>query len=329
MNRLVRVELRRLFARRLVVLTMLGTLVASLLVLLGVWNSAQPMSAEELALAEEMYQQELEYWQEEGEEAVAQCFEDEAEEAERTGEAVDYGCEQMGPPQREWYVWSAPPLEDTLPSVLGMHSSLLLFAALLVGATLTAAELTTGAITTWLSFEPRRVRVYASKVVAAALGIVPVAVLAVGIVVAGTVVINQHFDLAAGMTSAHWTDTAWMAGRVVGLAVLAALAGAALGFLARHTAAVLGLGVVYLIGDQLLRGLLPASTPWLLSTNVAGWVAHGTAYYTEECTTDARGMVCEMTEHAVGFGHSATYVLVAAVVLAVLGAVVFRRRDAA
>src|SRR5690606_19633602 len=112
MSRLLAVELRRLFSRGLVVLAMVGALTASLLLLLGVWQSSQPMSDAELAQAEQMYEQELEYWEENGEEAVAQCQEDEAREAELTGEAVDFGCDQMAP-QREWYIWAAPPLEDS------------------------------------------------------------------------------------------------------------------------------------------------------------------------------------------------------------------------
>jgi len=100
MMRLLRVELRRLFSRRLVVLTMLGALAASLLVLWAAWDSSQPMSDADLALAEEMYEQDLAYWEEHGEEDMAQCLEDEAAEAERLGEDVDWGCEGMTAPER-------------------------------------------------------------------------------------------------------------------------------------------------------------------------------------------------------------------------------------
>ncbi len=328
MMRLVRVELRRLFSRRLVLLAMVGALAASLLLLLGVWQSSQPMSAEELQFAEEMYTQELANWEENGEEIVAQCREDEAAQAEATGEEVDFECETWGPPQRDWYIWEAPPLEDSFENYLGTHAQLLVFAALLVGATFTAAELTTGSISTWLSFEPRRLRVYGSKLLAAAIGVVPLAVGAIAVTVAGVFLIAQHFDLAAGMRGQEWADVAWMALRSAGLAVVGALAGAALGFLLRHTAAVLGLAVVYLIGEQMLRSLVPASQPWLLGTNLNGWLLHGGYYYFEDCTTDATGTVCEVTEHALPFGHSALYLLVVVGLVAVLAAVAFRRRDA-
>src|SRR5690606_27454964 len=109
----------------------------------------------------------------------------------------------------------------------------------------------TGAISTWLSFEPRRVRVYTSKLLAAALGVLPVVVLAVAVFIAGSTLVARHFDLAGTMTGADRQDIAWMGLRVVGLAAMAALVGAALGVLLRHTAAVLGLGVGLLIGEQI------------------------------------------------------------------------------
>ncbi|WP_413451651.1 ABC transporter permease subunit [Georgenia phoenicis] len=329
MTRLLRVELRRLFSRRLVVATMLGALAASLLVLWAAWDSSQPMSDEDLALAEEMYQQDLAYWEEHGEEDQAQCFEEEAAEAERLGEEVDWGCEEgFSAPEREWYIFTAPPLEESLPSSLSAVSTFVLFAVGLVGATFTAAEISTGSMSTWLSFEPRRLRVYVSKLAAAALGVVPAAVLTVAVVVGGSVLIAQHFDLAAGMGSAEWAATGWMVLRILGLAVLGALVGAALGFLLRHTAAVLGVVVVGFIASQLVQGLVPRTAPWMPATNVDGWVRHGTTYFMEECTTDASGTMCDYTEHALSFGHSAVYLLVLTAVVVVLAALVFRRRDA-
>lgn len=326
--RLLRVELRRLFSRQLVVLTMVGTLAVSLLVLWGVWESSQPMPESELASAEEMYQQELEYWKEHGEADRAQCLEDEAAEAERTGEEVDWGCESMTGPEREWYIYTAPPLQESLPFTLTAMSTLVLFASGLIGATFTAAELSTGSMSTWLSFEPRRLRVFASKMVAAALGVVPAAALVVAVVAAGAWLIANHFDLAAGMKSGHWGDAAWMALRILGLAALGALVGGALGFLLRHTAAVLGLVVVAFIVEQMLRGLVPRIAPWAPSVNVEGWVGHGTTYYLEECTTDAAGMMCDYTEHALSFGHSAVYLLVLTAAVVALAAAAFRTRDA-
>lgn len=327
MTRLLRVELRRLFSRQLVVLTMVGVLAATLLVLWGAWSSSQPMSPAELEQAEQLYQQEREFWEEHGEEQVAQCREAEAEERELTGEDLDFGCDEMEP-RLEWFVMTAPPLEESMPEHLVGYASLLLLGTLLVGATFTAAELSTGAMSTWLSFEPRRLRVYASKVSAAALGVVPVAVLGVALAVGGAAVIGSHFGLADGMGRAEWVDTGWMAVRTVALAVAGGLLGAALGFLLRHTAAVLGVALGYFVGEQMLTAFLPRLQPWVLGRNVDGWLREGTVYWAEECTSDATGIMCDYTEHTLSFTHSTVFLTVVSVVVVAVAGLTFLRRDA-
>lgn len=327
MSRLSAVELRRLFSRRLVVLAMIAALAVAGLVALVTWNAVQPMSSAELEQAETYYQEELDYWERYGDQQVADCLEQEALEAERTGEEYDFGCESMEP-QREWYFPTSPPLDQTLPGLLLGISVLLAFIALVVGTTFTAAEFSTGAMSNWLTFEPRRLRVHASKVVAAAVGVVPVTLVVLGIVIGGAWVAHDSQGLTDGMTSPVWSGTAWTAARIVGLATIGALVGAALGFLLRHTAAVLGLVIGYgVVVESTLVGLLPHLSPWTARTNLAGWIEDGTTYYTYDCATEAMGTTCDMTEHVVSFGHSATYLLVITALAVIGSALVFRRRD--
>lgn len=324
---LLRVELRRLRSRQLIAWTMVGAVLLSLATLAGVWQTTRPPSDAELAQAERFYQEQLADWEEHGEQYTADCREGEAEEAEVTGRAADWGCDDMEP-QLEWFIHVAPPLHESLLHQVVTFAALPLLTALLIGTTFTAAELSTGSITTWLSFEPRRGRVYASKVAAAGLGVVPVAVVMLAVVILGTWAINAQAGLADGMTTALWGDVAALAGRVVALAVLAALAGAALGILLRHTAAVLGGVVLYLVAEQIVTAYLPGTRPWLLSLNLQGWIQGGAAYYVETCTTDATGVYCDYAERSLSFGHSLTYVLVATAVVVIVGGLVFRRRDA-
>ncbi len=325
--RLLRVELRRLRSRRLIVLTAVGAVLLSLATLVGVWQMTRPPSDAEVAQAEQFYEEQLADWEEHGEQYVADCRAAEAEEAEATGRAADWGCDDMEP-QLEWFIHVAPPLHESLLAQLTTFAALPLLAGLLIGTTFTAAELSTGSITTWLSFEPRRGRVYASKVAAAGLGVVPLAVVMLAVVVLGTWAINAQAGLTDGMTTAVWSEALGLAGRVVALAVVAALAGSALGILLRHTAAVLGGVVLYLVAEQIFTAYVPGARPWLLSLNLMGWIEGGTTYYIETCTTEATGMFCDYTERAVSMGHSLTYVLVATVVVVLLGGLVFRRRDA-
>lgn len=325
--RLLRVELRRLRSRQLIVLTMLGAVLLPLFTLLGVWQSTRPPTDADLAQAEQFYEEQLADWQEHGEQYVADCRAAEAEEAELTGRAADWGCDDMEP-QLEWFVHVVPPLHESLIPQLTSFGALPLLAALLIGTTFTAAELSTGSIATWLSFEPRRGRVYGSKVAAAGLGVVPLAVIMMAVVVLGTWAINAQAGLTGGMTTALWAEVVELAARVVGLAVLAAVAGSALGIVLRHSAAVLAGVVLYLVAEQIVAAYLPGARPWLLGLNLVGWIEGGTTYYVETCTTEATGLFCDYTERSLSLGHSLTYVLVATTVVVIVGGLVFRRRDA-
>lgn len=329
MTRLTVVELRRLAARRLVLAAMVASVAVAVLMLVVTWRTVQPMSAGELEQAEIYYQQALDDWTENGEQYLADCQEQEAIEREATGGDVDFGCDQMAP-QRDWFIATAPTFAESLPGLLGSLSLLLVLIPLVVGTTSTAAEISTGALSNWLTFEPRRLLVYGSKLLAAAVGVVPVTVLVLGLVIGGAWLINNGQGLTGTMTSAAWTDAAWMSARILALAVIASLVGAALGFLLRHTAAVLGLAVGYgVVVEGIFGSLFAGFTPWLVVKNLEGWVNHGTTYWLNECTTGATGTSCSYVDRELTFGHSATYVLVATALVVVTGAIVFRRRDAA
>ncbi|GAA4432862.1 hypothetical protein GCM10023169_39130 [Georgenia halophila] len=325
--RLLKVELRRLFSRRLVIAAMLAGLVGAGLVLFGFFQTSQPMSETEREQAEQYWQQARADWEQHGEENIAQCLEQEEAESERAGEDLDFGCDQMAP-QREHFFFESPPLEETLPRLLSSSAPIYLLVGFFVGGTFTAAAASTGALGTWLTFEPRRTRVYASKVLAAGLGILPAAAVLLGVVVGGAWLIGTGFDTAGGMTAEHWESVAWTALRLLALTGVTAALGAVLGLLLRHTAAVLGavagwgVAVEAILGQQVDR-----LAPWILSTNIIGWINHGTTYDVRSCTTDAQGMMCEYEMVDLAFAHSAVYLGVVAVGLTVLGLLVFRRRD--
>lgn len=329
MTHLTRVELRRIASRTLVLMTVVGAVLATVAVIFGAWQTAQPVSAAETAQAERAYQEALADWELHGEVAVAQCLEDEARETELQGERVDFACDQMEP-QREWYVMQPPLLHEMMPGQLGQLGMLLLLAAFLVGATSTGAEISTGAIGNWLTFEPRRLLVYGSKVLAAGLAVLPPALLLLLVTAGGTWFVADRYGLADAMTAQHWADTGWTVLRVLALTGVTAAVGAALGFLLRHTAAVLGVAIGYaVVVEGMLGGLLRDAQQWLVLRNIEAWVAGSSVYYTDVCTTGPGGTVCEGVEHTLGAAQAAGYLAVLAVVLTLLAAVVFRRRDVA
>ena len=181
----------------------------------------------------------------------------------------------------------------------------------------------------WLTFEPRRMRVYASKLGAVGLGLIPVTAALLGLLTAGMWLIVGHYGSTAGTTAKVWGALGELAGRSLALALAAALAGAASGVLLRHTAAVLGIAVGYLVLVEGIFGQsLKSVAPWLLQHNVTAWVQHGGRYFTDVCSTDKQGRYgCQSIEKVITFGHSATYPGVLVVFVIGLGAVVFRRRD--
>ncbi|MEE6272853.1 hypothetical protein [Georgenia wangjunii] len=328
MSRLVRVELRRLFARRFVLALMLGSLAVPVLLLVSAWQSVQPPTPAAVAEAERFYAEAVAMWEADGEEMLAQCEADEEAERARSGADVDFGCEFMGPPQRSDFLFSAPPFHEVMQTSLLSLTPLAGFLGVLVGATATAAEFSTGSMGTWLTFEPRRMRVYASKVLAPGLGVVPVAVVILALALLGSWVIYGTQDLAGGTLAHHWRDAAWTGARLVVLAGGAAVVGAALGFLLRHVAAVLGVVIAYgVVAEGLGRGLLPQVQPYLVLVNVTAWAADGTTYYVEECTTTSLGMTCDYTDQVLTLAQSAGYLAALTVLLVGAGAFLFHRRD--
>jgi ABC-2 type transport system permease protein len=327
MMRLTRVELRRLFSRRLTSIAVLGALVITGLLLFGSYQTAKPLTGAEKASQRASFDQARKQWDANGDQQRKDCLTTQAAQ-QKTDPRANFGCDQMEP---KWASWGKPVAKFTemMPTVLTSGSLLLAFVGFLVGTGFVAAEFSTGSMANWLTFEPRRSRVYASKLGAAGLGLLPIALALLGLLTAGTWLIVGHFASTAGTTAKVWGNLAQMGGRAVALAVAAALAGAAMGVLFRHTAAVLGIAVGYLVlVEGVFRQALQGAQPWLLSLNFNAWLEHGTRYYAQVCKTDAQGnYACDGVEKFLTFSHSATYLGVLVVLMVGLATLVFRRRD--
>jgi ABC-2 type transport system permease protein len=327
MMRLTKVELRRLFSRRLTTIAALGALVITGLMLFGAFMQAKPLSGAELTSQQTQFDQARKEWAANGAQQVADCLKGQAEN-QKTDPKADFGCNQMEPKRENWGKPVAN-FAQMMPDGLLTESYLLTFIGFLVGASFVGAEFSSGSMANWLTFEPRRTRVYASKLAAAGLGLIPVTVALLGLLTAGVWVIVDHFASTAGTTAKMWGALGEMGARSLALALAAAVAGAAIGVLVRRTVAVLGIAIGYLVLVEGVFGqALQGARPWLLQLNVNAWLQHDARYLINSCSTDPQGNYgCQGVEKILTFGHSSAYLGLLLVFVVGLAALVFRRRD--
>jgi ABC-2 type transport system permease protein len=329
MIRLTKVELRRLFSRRLTVIALLGALAVISLMLFGSYQQAKPLSGTELAQQRVYFDQSVKDWDANGAQMMKDCLAQQPPPVQGAPQAATGAdCSQMKP---NWATWGKPQAKfaTTMPSILTAGSYLLAGVGFLIGTGFLAAEFSSGSMANWLTFEPRRLRVYVSKLSAAGLGLIPVAVALLGLLTAGVWLIVGQLGTTAGTTTKIWGDLGEMGARSIALTVSAAVVGAAIGVLLRHTAAVIGIAMAYLVLVEAVFGqALQSAQPWLLRLNFQSWLSHGTKYFSEVCKTDAQGgYSCQGVEKVLTFGHSTTYLGIMVVLIIGLAAVVFRRRD--
>ncbi len=328
MRRLTRVELRRLFSRRLTAGALLGAVVVTGMILLGAYQQAKPLSGQQLAFQRAQFDQAHQNWALNGPQQVKDCVKQQAI-IQKSDPKADFHCNDMEP---KWGVnWGKPKVtfDDLMHSTLLNWSYLMAFIAFLIGAGFVASEFSSGSMGNWLTFEPRRIRVYSTKLAAAGLGLIPATLALLGLLFGGVWLITARYGSTAGTTGKMWNDLGLMSARSLVLAVVAATVGVAMGTLLRHTAAVIGIAMGYLILiEAIFSHLLQNQQPWLLRLNMDGWLQHGTKYYIQSCKTDSQGQYrCDGVEKLLGFGHSSTYLGLLVVLVVGITAMVFQRRD--
>lgn len=330
MTGLVRVEARRFRYRAAVRWLALLALVAALAVVVGAWGSTRPPSAQAVADARAQLAWAQDDWAENGEQYVEECLA--GEEEQRAVEPdVDYGCDEMEPREESFLPYRTT-FAESGESWVSSASMFLLLLSFATGVTFVTAEIGTGSLSTWLTFVPRRGRVYASKVVVAALGVLVPTALALVLLVGGSWAVAAATGATGDVGGGTWSDLGLIALRVLAVAGVAGAVGAALGFLTRSAAAALGVGVGWLVlVDSMIAGFVPGMQPWTVRVGVQAWVDGGlTTFVTVPCEpldgVAQSGMMCSAERLVTGL-HGGLLVLGVAAVLVVVGALVFRRRD--
>lgn len=325
MTRLIRVELTRLWWRRLPVVAALGLLVVVVITLFGV-NQQAGAASRALAGQDESFNQAVADWEANGEDMMAECLTEQERERERSGDPdLDFHCAEMEPTVEQWF--GAPPsAAELFPDLISGLSWVLLFAVVAIGCSATANEVGQRTLGTWLTFEPRRGPVFVSKVLAAALWAVPLALVLMLGTALGVIAVLARNGIPDGMSSGEWADLAWISVRVVLLAMAVGAVGAALGFVLRNVAILIGLLVGYAIAvESILVNLVQGLQGWTVRKHVASWIQDGTTWqvWPRECF-DAE---CRPTEHSLTLAQSSVYLGVGVVALTLLGYLFLTRRD--
>ncbi len=129
---------------------------------------------------------------------------------------------------------------------------------LVLAASSVGAEWQSGTFASLLTWEPRRQRVLAAKLVAPVLGLLALAIPLMLLLEGGGWLAADLRGTTQGADTHLFWQIASQYGRVVGLLALVALIGAALAAVTRHTVAVLALVGGYLIAGEIVAGIASA-----------------------------------------------------------------------
>ena len=162
---------------------------------------------------------------------------------------------------------------DGLPDVFMGTALVLLSVGWMLGASAIGADWHAGHVTTILTWEPRRGRVIVAKIIAS-LASVFVLCMAIQAVLGFVLAVDAAArGSTAGADAAWLAESAGVALRVAVLSTIFAGFGFGLASAGRNTAVALGVGFGYLvIVENLVRGLRPQWTPWLLTDNSAMFI---------------------------------------------------------
>lgn len=321
---LVRVEMARLAARRLVQLLVAAGVLGFIVFAVVSFSQYSRPTAASLAVAEQQRDADLV--------ASAEYYQSCVSDPDIPEDSLEFQC--GSPPSEddfliEYYV-DTPPfvLATDLPAIAAGVAAGTAMLAFLVGATYVGAEWSSRSMVALLFWEPRRLTVVGVKTVVAGLA---GAVLAL---VGQAAWLGQAWLLAAwrgnsdGLPPDFWGEVAAQVGRAGLLGLLAALLGFALANLIRNTGAALGVGFAYFaLAESALRGIFPRFSPYLVTDSALALVLPGGfSSFVPGDTMDEFGNV-EYIERVVSNLRGGVTLVTYTAVLLLIGTWLFRRRD--
>ncbi len=319
---LARAELHRLTARRLVrwlvVLSALGFLAVWVISLTQFARPSPELLQEAEQRRAQLVEQERELFCGDGDPGIP--------EEEREAICADLSAENFGPV--ESFLPKQPfDAAGGLPGgalAVGVAVSALAF---LVGATYAGAEWSTKSIVALLFWEPRRTRVFLTKL-AVLLGVVAVFAALAQLVWLGAGSLLAQWRGSFELPDGFWSDLAGVQGRGVVLAVITAALGFGLANLIRNTGAALGAAFTYFVlVENAVRIIRPTWQPYLITENAIAVLQRGGV---ELFLGDPGGSSFSFEEAprlVLSNQRAALTLAVYCLVVLLAGVVLFRRRD--
>lgn len=311
--RLVRAETNRLLSRRFTLIALVVVLLAVGAFQLSVNDTLQPPTDAQQAASQAQYEQDRRLWAEN----------------ERTcdNEGNPPDC-RYPEPQLSDFSFTRP-FGEVASESLQLAIYLVALAALMIAGSFIGAEYSSGSIANWLSFLPRRGRVFTSKLVTVTVFSALVSAVATALALTAALVLARTYDLPVGRLSTQLG----MLGRGVLVAMALAVLGFCIGTIGRHTAAAIGTLLGYLFVWFVRNGMLGQSswaqrlTPWTPEGTLAAVVENGHRYYVPVQSVGPDGVSVDYLERTVSLTHGLVYWAVLLAVVIAVTALVFRRRD--
>lgn len=320
--RLLLAELNRIRLRRMSWITLAVVVLALAgLTAIGI-NLMSPPSEAERAQARAIVAEQLTYWEQSREQELASC-----QQYQGLSEQECLAQYESYKPTEEMFLSPAVDFDAAAGLVLNLTTYLIALAALFVAASVIGADLSTGAMANWLTFLPRRVPVFLSRLVAVVLAVGVVAAVLQGAVLLTLRLLAARYDSPLGDVGAVLATGARSLLVVVALAVV----GFTVACLARHTIAALGVVLAFgfvVIVKSILSGLesVQRMAPWFPEINLQAILSDGYTYVVTEQRPGQEGATTELT---VGLGQALGYWGILLAALVVVSLLVFRRRDVA
>ena len=260
MSRLLSVELRRFFARRITRWSFVGLLLGIAAIGIGTFAT----SGTDVAAAHRKAASTAAEFGQQQQQARQDCI------AHVSPDQVDQTCppDEGVPSADQFYADPRFSFHDHVRDLIDTGCVIGSLVGLILAASLIGAEWQAGTFASLLTWEPRRARVAAAKVTAGVLGSLAV------VTVATTVLLGVESIVAATrgtfasvlrgqppeshlVAQPHFAAQTWaMAGRAALVVMLVSAMGAGLALLFRHTVAAIGVAIGYLIvGEGIIGGL--------------------------------------------------------------------------